>query len=45
MARHPRATAGKVHNALDSTARPDASAEVVEVRARTVVGDVLIRRA
>jgi Toastrack DUF4097 len=39
-----RATAGRVHNALDSADAPGESAEKAEVRARTVVGDILIRR-
>jgi DUF4097 and DUF4098 domain-containing protein YvlB len=38
------ATAGKVHNALDGAEGPGPSAETVEVRARTSVGDVVIRR-
>ena len=40
-----RAAAGKVHNSLDAAAAPDATAEAVEVRARTTVGDVVIRRS
>jgi DUF4097 and DUF4098 domain-containing protein YvlB len=39
-----RATAGRVHNALDSADAPEGSAETAEVRARTVIGDILIRR-
>jgi DUF4097 and DUF4098 domain-containing protein YvlB len=39
-----RATAGKVHNALDAADNPGPAAETVEVRARTTVGDVVIRR-
>jgi DUF4097 and DUF4098 domain-containing protein YvlB len=39
-----RATAGRVHNALESAAAPEASAETVDVRARTSAGDVVIRR-
>jgi DUF4097 and DUF4098 domain-containing protein YvlB len=39
------AAAGKVRNALDAAPAPDAAAEKVEVRARTTVGDVVIRRA
>ena len=35
---------GRVHNALDAADAPDASAETVEVRARTSVGEVVIRR-
>ena len=34
---------GRVHNALEAADAPDASAETVEVRARTTVGDVVIR--
>jgi hypothetical protein len=39
-----RATAGKVHNALDAAEAPEPSAETVEVRARTAVGEIAIRR-
>jgi DUF4097 and DUF4098 domain-containing protein YvlB len=39
-----RASAGKVHNALDSADAPEPSAETVEVRGRTVAGNVVIRR-
>jgi DUF4097 and DUF4098 domain-containing protein YvlB len=39
-----RATAGKVHNALEATDAPEGSGETVEVRARTTAGDVLVRR-
>jgi DUF4097 and DUF4098 domain-containing protein YvlB len=39
-----RATAGRVHNALEAAEAPGESAETVEVRARTVAGDVVIRR-
>jgi DUF4097 and DUF4098 domain-containing protein YvlB len=39
-----RATAGKVHNALDAADNPGPAADTVEVRARTSVGDVVIRR-
>jgi hypothetical protein len=39
-----RARAGRVHNALDAADSPGASAETVEVRARTTAGDVVIRR-
>ena len=39
-----RSTAGKVHNALEAADGPEPSAETVEVRARTTVGDVVIRR-
>jgi hypothetical protein len=38
------ATAGKVHNALDAAAAPEPSTETVEVRARTSVGTITIRR-
>jgi DUF4097 and DUF4098 domain-containing protein YvlB len=38
------ATAGKVHNALDPADAPEPSAETVEVRARTTVGEIVIRR-
>ncbi|HTE59923.1 MAG TPA: DUF4097 family beta strand repeat-containing protein [Solirubrobacteraceae bacterium] len=38
------ATAGRVHNALDSADAPEPSTESVEVRARTTVGDIVIRR-
>jgi DUF4097 and DUF4098 domain-containing protein YvlB len=38
------ATAGKVHNALDAADAPEPSADAVEVRARTTLGDVVIRR-
>ena len=33
-----------VHNALEAADAPEASAETVEVRARTSVGDIVIRR-
>jgi hypothetical protein len=39
-----RATAGKVHNALDAAEAPEPSAETVEVNARTSAGSVVIRR-
>jgi Putative adhesin len=39
-----RASAGRVHNALEAAEAPDAEAETVEVRARTTAGDVVIRR-
>jgi DUF4097 and DUF4098 domain-containing protein YvlB len=39
-----RAAAGRVHNALDAAAAPEPSAEQVEVRARTSVGSIVIRR-
>jgi hypothetical protein len=35
---------GQVHNALDAADAPEASAKTVEVRARTSVGEVLVRR-
>ena len=35
---------GRVHNALEAADGPEASAETVEVRARTSVGEVVIRR-
>ena len=37
--------AGRVHNALDAADAPEPSAETVEVRARTMAGDVVIRRS
>ena len=40
-----RAAAGRVRNALEAAEAPDPSAESVEVRARTTVGDVVIRHA
>jgi DUF4097 and DUF4098 domain-containing protein YvlB len=39
-----RATAGRVRNALDGTGAPEPSAETVEVRARTSIGEIVIRR-
>jgi hypothetical protein len=39
-----RATAGKVHNALEAAEAPEPSAETVEVRARTSAGNVVVRR-
>src|SRR4051812_30980649 len=39
-----RATAGKVHNTLSAVDTPGAAADRVEVRARTTVGNVVIRR-
>jgi Putative adhesin len=39
-----RASAGRVHNALDAAEAPDPSAETVEVRARTVAGDIVVQR-
>ena len=38
-------TMGKVHNALNTADAPEPSDETVELRARTSVGDVVIRRA
>ena len=38
------ATAGRVYNALDSADAPEPSTDAVEVRARTSVGDIVIRR-
>ena len=40
-----KATAGRVRNALEASDAPDPAAESVEVRARTTVGDVVIRHA
>jgi DUF4097 and DUF4098 domain-containing protein YvlB len=39
-----RATAGRVHNSLAATDAPAAPGDTVEVRARTVAGDVVVRR-
>ncbi len=39
------ATAGRVRNALEEAGAPESSAETVEVRARTSVGEIVIRRA
>jgi DUF4097 and DUF4098 domain-containing protein YvlB len=39
------AAAGKLHNALAAAAAPAAATEAVEVRARTSLGDIVIRRA
>jgi hypothetical protein len=39
-----KATAGRVRNALEAAAGPEPTTETVEVRARTVAGDVVIRR-
>jgi Putative adhesin len=39
------ASAGHVHNALDAADAPEQRAETVEVRARTSVGDVVVRRS
>ncbi|MFY1691804.1 DUF4097 family beta strand repeat-containing protein [Plantactinospora sp. WMMB782] len=38
-------TAGRVHNALDAAEGPAESDETVRVRARTVTGDIVVRRA
>jgi hypothetical protein len=38
------ATAGRVDNTLEAIDSPDRSGETAEVRARTVIGDILIRR-
>ena len=39
------ATAGTVQNTLEASGAPEASAETVEVTARTTVGEILIRKA
>ncbi|MCO5994779.1 DUF4097 family beta strand repeat-containing protein [Actinoallomurus rhizosphaericola] len=39
------ATAGTMHNMLDSTDGPGAADRTVEIRARTGLGDIVIRRA
>jgi DUF4097 and DUF4098 domain-containing protein YvlB len=39
------ASAGKVHNALEAADGPEPSGETLEVRARTTVGAIVIRRA
>jgi hypothetical protein len=39
-----RSTAGRVHNTLNSADVPEGCAETAEVRARTTIGDILIRR-
>ena len=36
---------GNVHNELESTERPEAGVEAVDVRARTAFGDITIRRS
>jgi hypothetical protein len=38
------ASAGRVHNALAAAEAPESSAEAVRVRARTSIGDIVIRR-
>ena len=35
---------GHLHNSLEAAEAPEASAETVEVRARTSVGEIVIRR-
>jgi hypothetical protein len=40
-----RAVAGRVQNSLEPGSAPDASADSVEVRARTTAGNVVIRRS
>jgi hypothetical protein len=40
-----KSSVGSVHNTLDASEAPDPSAPTVELRARTTVGDVAIRRA
>jgi putative adhesin len=35
---------GRIHNALESAPAPGSSAETVEVRARTSLGDIVVRR-
>jgi hypothetical protein len=39
-----RSTAGKVRNALEASGAPEPADETVEVRARTTVGDIVVRR-
>jgi hypothetical protein len=39
------ATAGRVHNSLEGSSAPDASTDKVELRARTSLGNIEIRRA
>ena len=39
------AAAGRVHNGLEAADAPEASADKVEVRARTSAGDIVIRRS
>ena len=38
------AVAGHVHNDLEASSDPGASAQKVEIRARTTMGDIAIRR-
>lgn len=40
-----RSQAGHIHNTLDTTAGPEPTDEIAEIRARTSVGDIVIRRA
>jgi Putative adhesin len=40
-----QAVAGNVHNLLDASDGPESADRTVEVRARTALGDILIRRA
>jgi hypothetical protein len=39
-----RSTAGKVHNTLEAADAPESSTDTVDVRARTTLGDVVVRR-
>ncbi len=39
------ATAGRVRNALEEAGAPESSDETVEVRARTTVGEIVVRRS
>jgi DUF4097 and DUF4098 domain-containing protein YvlB len=39
-----RSTAGRVHNSLDAADAPEPSTAAVDVRARTTLGDVVVRR-
>ncbi len=40
-----KTSAGRVRNELDEATGPDGSSETVEVRARTYVGDIVVRRS
>jgi DUF4097 and DUF4098 domain-containing protein YvlB len=40
-----RSTAGRVRNALDAADAPESTADTVEVRARTSIGDIVIGRS
>ena len=40
-----KSSLGNVHNSLEATAQPEQPAETVQVRARTLDGDIIIRRA